>query len=132
EVTVTATLTMDDGWHISANPASADFLIATVVEVRDGRPASSRAAGSPAVEVVEVVYPAPTTLRGRGLGAEPINVYGGAARALVRVRLPEDAAPGTTLPLRVLAKFQACSDRGVCLAPAEWTGEASIAVKGKP
>lgn len=46
-----------------------------------------------------------------------------------RVRLPKEAPSGTTIPLRVLAKFQACSDAGVCLMPAEWSGEVSVSVK---
>ncbi len=73
-------------------------------------------------------YPAPSKLKAQGLGADAINVYGGTARVKVTVRLPKDTKPGETIPLRVLATFQACSDDGVCLAPSEWSGETSIRV----
>lgn len=126
-VTVTATLRIDEGWHVNANPASADFLIATVVDVRSITPPGATDASK--VEVVEVTYPKPTTLKAAGLGAEAINVYGVTAQVTARVRLPKEAASGTTIPLRVLAKFQACSDAGVCLMPAEWSGEVRVSVK---
>mgnify|MGYP001305520336 FL=1 len=129
-VTITATFGIDNGWHINANPAPADFLIATVVDVRPI--ASPGTAVGPKIGVVEVAYPTPSTLTIAGIGADSINVYRGLARVAATFRLPMDAVPGTTIPLRVLAKFQACSDAGVCLAPAEWTAEASIAVRGRP
>jgi len=126
EFTVTVTLVVDDGWHINANPASADFLIATAVDVR---PAELPAAGTPGpIEVVRVTYPAPRKVKAEGLGADEIAVYGGAAPVKVTVRLGKDAKPGATIPLRVLATFQACADDGVCLRPSEWSGETSIRV----
>lgn len=126
-VTVTVTLRIDDGWHVNANPASADFLIATVVDVRAVGPAGADRA--PAIEVADIAYPEASRLKADGRGADAIDVYGGAARVTVKVRLPRDATPGAATPLRVLAKFQACSDAGVCLIPAEWSGELSVGVK---
>ncbi|MGD9791214.1 MAG: DUF255 domain-containing protein [Phycisphaerales bacterium] len=129
-VTVTATFHIDNDWHINANPASAEFLIATVVDVRAIAPPG--ATEGPKIGVVDVTYPKPTTLKVEGLGAESISVYVGTVRISATFRIPTDAVPGSTIPLRVLAKFQACSDAGVCLAPAEWTAEMSVAVRGKP
>ncbi len=126
EFTVTVKLAVDDGWHINANPASADFLIATVVDVR---PAELPAAGKPSpIEVVRLNYPAAQKLKAEGLGADEIAVYGGSALVKVTVRLGKDTKPGATIPLRALATFQACADDGVCLKPSEWSGETSIRV----
>ena len=129
-VTISAAFRIDDGWHINANPASAEFLIATVVDVRAIAPPG--VTEGPKIGIVEIAYPKPSTLKVEGLGTESINVYGGTAHITATFRLPTDAVAGSTIPLRVLARFQACSDAGVCLAPAEWTGEVSIAVRGKP
>ena len=126
EFTVTVTLAIDDGWHVNANPASADFLIATAVDVRPAEPPGAGAPGQ--IEVVRVTYPAAKTLKAEGLGADQISVYGGSASIKVTVRLAKDAKPGSTIPLRVLATFQACSDAGVCLAPAEWSGELNVRI----
>jgi len=129
-VTVTVALRIDDGWHINANPASADFLVATVIDVRSAAPPGT--ANATALEVSDITYPKPSTLKAEGLGNDAISVYGGTARITARVRVPKDAMPGTTIPLRVLAKFQSCSDAGVCLMPADWTGEVVVTVKAKP
>jgi len=129
-VTVTVALRIDDGWHINANPASADFLVATVIDVRSA--ATPGTANAMALEVSDITYPKPSTLKAEGLGNDAISVYGGTARITASVRVPKDAMPGTTIPLRVLAKFQSCSDTGVCLMPAEWTGEVVVTVKAKP
>jgi len=129
-VTVTVTLRIDDGWHINANPASADFLVATVIDVRSAAPPGT--ANATALEVSDITYPKPSTLKAEELGNDAISVYGGTARIIASVRVPKDATPGTTIPLRVLAKFQSCSDAGVCLMPADWTGEVVVTVKAKP
>jgi hypothetical protein len=129
-VTVTITLRIDDGWHVNANPASADFLVPTSVDVR---PATTPGAdNSRTLDVSDVTYPKPSKLKAADLGVDEISVYGGTARITARVRVPKDAAPGSTLPLRVLARFQACSDAGVCLMPAEWAGDVVVHVKVKP
>ena len=129
-VTVTVTLRIDDGWHINANPASADFLVATVVAVRSATAPDT--ADAPILEVSDITYPKPTTIKIEGLGVNLISVYGGSARITATVRVPKDATPSTTIPLRVLAKFQSCSDAGVCLMPADWTGEVVVNVKAAP
>lgn len=127
-VTVTVALAVSEGWHINAQPSSADFLIATVVDVRPMVP------GAPDVEVIETRYPKPKRLKTEGLGGgglETIDVYSGTTPITMTIRLPNNAAPGTTLPLRVLAKFQACSDTGTCLIPAEWSDEVRVRVNGR-
>lgn len=129
-VTVTVTLRIDEGWHVNANPASADFLVATVVDVRSA--ATPGTADAPALEVSDITYPNPSTLKAAGLGANTISVYGGTVRITATVRVPTDAKADRTIPLHVLAKFQSCSDAGVCLMPAEWAGDVVVNVKAKP
>ncbi|MEX2219735.1 MAG: DUF255 domain-containing protein [Phycisphaerales bacterium] len=129
-VTVTATLRIDDGWHVNANPASADFLIATLVDVRANAPPG--AAETPKIDVVEISYPKSSILKSKGLGTDAIRVYSGLARVIIAVRLPAEAPTGAVISLRVLAKFQACSDDGVCLLPAEWAGDISVRVRATP
>jgi hypothetical protein len=124
--TVIVTLRIDDGWHVNANPASVGFLVPTVVDVRPA--AELGDADAPALEAAEIAYPRASTLKAEGLGVDAIRVYDKTARITASVRVPPDAAPGSTIALRVLAKFQACSDAGVCLMPAEWTGQVRIRV----
>ncbi|RMF19061.1 MAG: DUF255 domain-containing protein [Candidatus Dadabacteria bacterium] len=92
---VEVVLTLADGWHVNANPASYPFLIATEVT-------------APATAVVAVRYPP----------AEAIEVAGGQARVAGYrgsvTLVVERAVPDEPLWLRA----QACSDDGTCLAPA--------------
>jgi len=103
------TLTMDQHWHVNANPASLDFLVPTEVSVTD---ANGRVPG-------HADYPEGQTMDS-GLG-QPIAVYAG------RVRIPVqlEKQPGDRARVRVHA--QACNDSGRCLAPADI--EAPIAVE---
>jgi len=128
-ITVTATLTIDDGWHINANPASADFLIATVVDVQAiGPPDTSAPRAAPSIEVIKITYPTPTRLDAGGAGGDAVDVYSGTARVTVQIRLPKDSRPGASTPLRVMVKYQACSDAGVCLMPADWAGQVNVTI----
>jgi uncharacterized membrane protein YdjX (TVP38/TMEM64 family) len=120
-------LTVFEGWHVHAQPSSADFLIATVVDVRPMSP------GAPDVEVIETSYPKPKKPKVEGLGgggSETSDVYSGTTAIKMASRIPSNAVPGTTHSRRVLANFQACSDTGTCLQPAEWSDEVSIRVNG--
>lgn len=129
-VTVTVTLRIDDGWHVNSHPASAEFLIPTTLDVRAAAPGGKGVV--PDLDLVDVKYPAASKLKAEGLGTGEINVYSGVARLIATVRLPKDAPAGKPFVLRVLTTLQACSDKGVCLTPAEWTGEVVVDVRAKP
>ncbi|MCH8270179.1 MAG: DUF255 domain-containing protein [Planctomycetes bacterium] len=110
---VTVTLDMDEGWHVNANPASAEYLIPTVADVRSDLP----------VTVANVMYPAAHEL---SLAGEPIQVYGSGAAIRVSCVLGDDATPGPGT-LRVVVGYQACDDQS-CLAPAETVVEIAVTV----
>jgi len=100
-LTVTVVLTIAEGWHINANPASLDFLIPTSVDVRED---SGKTEVNPA-------YPDASALT-TPLG--DIKVYEGKISIPVQVRLP-----GSSENLRLLVRAQACKDT-TCLAPSDW------------
>ncbi len=90
-------MTIDEGWHVNANPASLPFLIATAVEILDGN-------GS-----AKVRYPAGQSFRPEFASAA-IQVYEGTVE--IPVALEDGAASSDRLALR----FQAC-DASRCLPP---------------
>ena len=90
-------MSIDEGWHVNANPASLPFLIATAVEVVGG-------SGSAIVR-----YPGGQSFRPE-FAAEAIQVYQG--RVDIPVALGEDAGS----PVRLAVRFQAC-DASRCLPP---------------
>jgi len=102
------TLDIQPGWHVNANPASMEFLIPTV--------ASSSVNG----ELLEIQTRYP---RGRvsdiTLGDIALEVYDDDAN----IRLLPDEKQIAMLKeagkLDMTVRVQACSDEGVCLAPAD-------------
>ncbi len=90
-------LSIDEGWHVNANPASFAFLVATAVEVIDG----SRAAS--------IRYPEGRSFQ-PAFASEPIQVYEGTVEIPV---VPED---GADAPAQLAVRFQAC-DADRCLPP---------------
>jgi len=101
-------LDIEPGWHVNANPASMEFLIPTV--------ASSSVNGQ-SLEI-PTQYP-----RGRvsdiTLGDTALEVYDDDAS----IRLLPDEKQTAMLreagKLDMTVRVQACSDEGVCLAPAD-------------
>lgn len=101
-------LDIEPGWHVNANPASMEFLIPTV--------ASSSVNGQ-SLEI-PIQYP-----RGRvsdiTLGDTALEVYDDDAS----IRLLPDETHTAMLKeagkLDMTVRVQACSDEGVCLAPAD-------------
>lgn len=101
-------LDIDPGWHVNANPASMEFLIPTV--------ASSSVNGQSLD--IPIQYP-----RGRvsdiTLGDTALEVYDDDAS----IRLLPDETHTAMLKkvgtLDLTVRVQACSDEGVCLAPAD-------------
>jgi hypothetical protein len=97
-------LTIDEGWHVNANPASLPFLIPTAVEVR----------GTQAV----IRYPEGRLLRSE-FAPEEILVYEGS------VEIPIILESGAS-PTRVALRYQACDER-ICLPPARAELAAEVA-----
>lgn len=102
------TLNIEPGWHVNANPASMEFLIPTVV--------SSSVSGQ-ALEI-PTQYP-----RGRVsdivLGGTALEVYDDGASIRLRPDEKQTAVLEKAGRLEMIVRVQACSDEGVCLAPAD-------------
>ncbi|MAZ05181.1 protein-disulfide reductase DsbD domain-containing protein [Marinobacter sp. SS8-8] len=105
---IVVSLDIEPGWHVNANPASMEFLIPTV--------ASSSVNGQ-SLEI-PTQYP-----RGRvsdiTLGDTALEVYDDDAS----IRLLPDEKQTAMLKeagkLDMTVRVQACSDEGICLAPAD-------------
>ena len=105
-----ATLAIDDGWHVNANPAAFDFLIPTVL--------ATTAVDGP--DLPDPAYPDARTLD-TPLG--PFTVYEDGAE--ITIALPADVlAAADSIRFRLELRTQACDDEGVCLLPA--TLEATV------
>ena len=103
---VAVTLKIADGWHIHANPASLEFLIATQLraERTDGTPIG-----------LAVTYPAPTSLTlAEGPTGESLDVYEQTVR--MTATWSEDVAAED---VRLTVRVQACDNVGRCLAPSD-------------
>ncbi|KTG16909.1 MULTISPECIES: DUF255 domain-containing protein [unclassified Guyparkeria] len=87
-------LAIDPGFHINANPASADYLVPTRVTAVDG-------------EIGAIDYPAGKPFRA-AFATEAIDVYEG--------ELTLRAPVAGDVPTRLRIEIQACDDE-VCLAP---------------
>ncbi len=88
---------VQEGWHINANPASNEFLIATAVEGRDA-------------ELSQVVYPKGESVR-FSFADEEVVVYQGKVEIQGKLRATDE---GATLVLT----YQPCDDSR-CLRPVE-------------
>lgn len=96
------------GWHVNANPPSLGFLIPTVVRIKvDGQDAAAQVESYPKGSASHIrldhtairVYSSGTTLRAH----------------LTQATLKRARATGS---LVVIVQLQACSNRGICLPPA--------------
>jgi len=98
-------LQVDEGWHINANPASLEFLVATDLSVfHDQHPLS-----------LDTRYPQAHQIQARELGEGPIDVYSGTVG--IQSRLPDSVSAEDELT--VVMAVQACNETGRCLAPDE-------------
>jgi len=102
------------GFHINANPASEDFLIATGVSI-----------DVPGIEVVGVFYPDPLE-RTFGFWPEQLKVWEGDVVAGVLLRVTDAAAMGDT-DLMFVVDYQACNDEA-CFAPAQTNARVPVIV----
>lgn len=103
-VEAAAEMRIEDGWHVNANPASMEYLIAT--ELTIDLPAGATQA--------TVRYPPGESLSFE-FTDEPIAVYDGTVYLLADFDLPTDTPVGRLeVPARV--RYQACDDKQ-CLPP---------------
>jgi len=97
---IVITLAIDPGYHLNANPASADYLIPTVVTV-------------PGAPSAKIAYP-PGQIFKPKFSPEGISVYEGSV--VITAELPKGGlASAARAPMRI--EVQACTDE-ICLPPA--------------
>ncbi|HEY0081605.1 MAG TPA: protein-disulfide reductase DsbD domain-containing protein [Pyrinomonadaceae bacterium] len=106
-------LSIADGYHVNANPATERFLIPTSLEVKP----------EAGIAVERIVYPKPLTKK-FPFAEVPLAVYEGDASITMTVRVPRDAAPGQHA-LGARLRVQPCDDEK-CYPPT--TVETSIPV----
>jgi hypothetical protein len=100
---ILVTLSIDASYHVNANPASADYLIPTVVTV-------------PSIPDAKITYPVGQVFKPR-FSPEEISVYEGSIA--IKAELPKGKlASAASEPLFI--KVQACTDQ-ICLPPATLT-----------
>lgn len=117
-VTLNLTLTIEDGWHIYANPAGDESVRPTVVGFEPKAP----------VKILGVDYPPGTPTPQPGADV-PVLVYEPKVTIPVRLQLKDDVSPGP-LDLKVQVRYQPCNDRA-CLAPAVLAVPVRIEVQGR-
>lgn len=96
---IVVTITIDDKFHINANPASFDFLIPTSLEFKDIKPAN-------------IEYPKSTRFTAK-FAPEGLDVYQGSVA--ITARFPKDSLKGIRAIQGTLTA-QACTDQ-ICLPP---------------
>jgi len=101
---VVVRLTIQNGYHINANPPSYPYLIATVLEA----PAVN------GVSIVKVAYPKPLS-RKFVFAAKPLAVYEGDTEVKATIKADKSAQPGQQ-SLSAKLRIQAC-DEAVCYPP---------------
>ncbi len=108
EIDAVITVTIDDGWHLYANPAGAPNLKPTTLALD--------ASSNRSATLASVKYPAGEARILASTGSEKVAMYEGKVEIAARIRLAETVKPG---PLRLVLRlnYQACNDR-LCLAPA--------------
>ncbi|MGO9921114.1 MAG: DUF255 domain-containing protein [Isosphaeraceae bacterium] len=109
EFDATMTVTIQQGWHLYANPAGLPELNPTTLQL-------DSAAGK-TVSLVKVSYPEGKAQVVEPGGPDKVYVYEGKVELKVRLRLADEAEPGSVSVPLVLS-YQACNDR-LCLAPAK-------------
>lgn len=101
--TAIVTLNVDRGYHINANPASFDYLIATTLQVTNQTP-------------LRVIYPAPVHFKPKFVD-EILDVYEGMVR--ITAEFPQGSLTRTPYLFGTVTA-QACTE-AICLPPADLT-----------
>ena len=113
--TARVTVTVKEGYHVHANPASVEYLIPTTLQVR------SRAgitAGKP-------VYPKGRQYQLKG-STDKMSIYDGTFEIAVPVRAARTVSYGQKV-LKATLRFQACDDKA-CFAPTTLPVEITVNV----
>ncbi len=108
ELDVEVSLTIQDGWHLYANPTGVPELKPTTLTIDR--------TSEPMATLVKVTYPAGEAKVLESTGTEKVSLYEGKVPLTVRIRLASDAKPGM-IRVNLQLSYQACNDR-LCLAPA--------------
>jgi hypothetical protein len=106
EFDVFVTLTIKEGWHLSANPTHSDVLKPTTLTLPTDQ----------GDQLTGVDYPAGQMKILASSGSEKVAVYEGTAKLTAHVRIDSSTEAGP-LSLAFKLRYQACNDRE-CLAPA--------------
>ncbi len=109
---VAIVLTIEDGWHINANPAKPDFLVPTTFTIKSNQD----------IKLTNIKYPEGHAFNVAGFD-ESLQVY--EKQAIVRgtLEIPASAA-GKEEILELKIKYQACNDKS-CIRPT------TLSLKGK-
>jgi DsbC/DsbD-like thiol-disulfide interchange protein len=102
------TVKVDQGWHIYANPTGVAELVPTTLKLASGPVAPA--------SLVRVSYPKGEAKVLGAVGTEKVTLYEGTVEFTARLRLSDQAKPGT-VHVTLQLEYQACNDR-VCQAPA--------------
>jgi hypothetical protein len=97
---------IDQGWHINANPAEPDYLVATELTATSGKK----------TKLASVEYPKGETFRVEGI-EKPLSVYEGRCVIYGSLDVPKEAA-GQTEQIELTVRYQTCNDK-TCLRPAK-------------
>ncbi|MGB2938309.1 MAG: protein-disulfide reductase DsbD domain-containing protein, partial [Phycisphaerae bacterium] len=107
------------GYHINANPPSADRLVPTGVKPEN----------HPAIEWGEVQYPKGKPLAAEWAAGGSVSVYSGRAIIIVGGRVTDEAPPGETA-VRLTLTYQGC-DENTCFRPASRRIETPVPIVEK-
>ncbi|WP_417379560.1 DUF255 domain-containing protein [Gimesia sp.] len=118
---VAIVLSIEEGWHINANPAKPDFMVPTTFTVKSNQQ----------VKLSQIKYPAGHTFTVEGFD-EPLLVYEKQAVIRGTLTIPA-AAAGKPEQLELNVKYQACNDK-TCIRPTTVSlkGSFQIAKPGEP
>lgn len=105
---IVLTLDIEPGWHVNANPASMEFLIPTVAKFSAGGQSLDIPTEYPRGRVSDIV-----------LGDTALEVYDDGASIRLLPDEKQTAALKEAGKLDMTVRVQACSDEGICLAPAD-------------
>ena len=105
---IVLTLDIEPGWHVNANPASMEFLIPTVAKSSAGGQSLDIPTEYPRGRVSDIV-----------LSDTALEVYDDGASIRLLPDEKQTAALKEAGKLDMTVRVQACSDEGVCLAPAD-------------
>jgi Disulphide bond corrector protein DsbC len=116
-VKVPLTFLIRDGYHVQANPASADYL----------RPVLVKLAGGCGVAPASPVYPAAERYRLEGADSD-LATYSGKFTVTVALSVAGGRATGGDCSLSGTLQYQAC-DAKTCLAPTTLTFTVPVSIR---